>query len=71
MRGLSSYPPGHPTGDSKSEVRLTCRNEDCPEYGTASYAIEVYERDTGAAYLDPEDADICPDCEQERDVEPR
>ena len=66
MAGLSSYPPGHPTGTARSEVKLRCVNKDCPEYGATNYAIEIYERDTNAAYLDPEDADICPDCEQER-----
>jgi hypothetical protein len=70
FRGLSNYPPGHPTGNSRSEVRLTCRNGDCPEEGSPEYATEVYERDTGAAYLDPEGIEVCPDCGQDRDIEP-
>ena len=70
FRGLSNYPPGHPTGNERHEVALTCRNPDCPENGSVGEGIEVYERDTGAASLDPEGSEVCPDCGQDRDIEP-
>ena len=67
MRGLSNYPPGHPTGHSKDEVSLVCRNEECPEEGIPVVAVSVYERETGAAWIEPEDANYCEECGNERD----
>lgn len=60
-----NYPPGHPTGDRRTEITLVCHNEECENYEEEVSVTEVYERDTGAAYLDPEDADICESCGHE------
>ncbi len=59
------YPPGHPTGDRHSEVELVCSNEKCENLDERVTVTQIYERDTGAAYFDPEDADICEFCGDE------
>jgi hypothetical protein len=65
MRGLSNYPPGHPTGSEHQEIQMVCRNEDCPEWGGTVTVTQVYERDTGAAYIEPEDDLFCEVCREE------
>ena len=64
---LDNYPPGHPTGNEVSEVILMCRNEDCDENGIPREVIHIYERDTGASYIEPEDAANCEVCGEEMD----
>lgn len=65
MGGLSNYPPGHPTGVEHQEIQMVCRNEDCGECGTLVTVNQVYERETGAAYIEPEDDLFCEVCQEE------
>lgn len=59
-------PPGTPQGTLEREFELKCVNEDCPEFDSPVYARYLYERDTGAAWLEPDGVETCPDCQQER-----
>jgi hypothetical protein len=61
----SYYPPGHPTGNSYGETRFWCTNEKCDAFEEPVTVNTVYERDTNAGYLDPEDADMCESCREE------
>lgn len=65
MRGLSNYPPGHPTGSEHQEIQMVCRNEDCEESGSLVTVTQVYERETGAAFIEPEDDLFCEVCGEE------
>lgn len=65
MRGLDNYPPGHPRGDQKSEVTLSCPNEDCDEFESPREVTQIYERETGAAYIEPEEDEFCEACGRE------
>jgi hypothetical protein len=55
-------PPGTPSGNRHGETHFACQNEECGEYGIGVEVATVYERDTGAAYLEDENADICEVC---------
>ena len=63
--GSPYLPPGTPTGWARSEVTIVCRNEDCEEFESPREVTEVYERDTGAAWIEPEDAMSCEACDSE------
>ena len=65
MRGLSNYPPGHPSGIDRQEIQMVCRNEDCEESGGLVTVTQVYERETGAAFIEPEDDLFCEVCGEE------
>lgn len=66
MRGFDNYPPGHPRGNRNSEITMYCPNEKCDEYKSPREVTEVYERETGAAYVEPEDDLYCEVCGEER-----
>jgi hypothetical protein len=67
MRGLSNYPPGHPTGVETSEIQMVCRDPECEDYKEEITVTQVYERAVNAAFIEPEDDLFCPACGGERE----
>jgi hypothetical protein len=60
-----NLPPGTPRGRDHREHTLVCSNEDCEEFDSPREVTLVYERDTGAAWIDPEEDEYCEVCGQE------
>lgn len=65
MWGDPYLPPGTPTGWARSEVSLSCQNEDCEEFESRREVTLVYERDTGARWIEPEEDEFCEACGKE------
>ncbi len=59
--------PGTPSGNSEKDITVVCHNEDCEECGEHVTVVQVYERGTGAAYIEPEEDAFCESCGEEMD----
>jgi hypothetical protein len=68
FRGFDNYPPGHPRGNRRSEITVSCTNRECDEYNQPREVTQVYERETGAAYIEPEEDGFCEACGEDMDA---